>query len=240
MRFSSAAMLVLVLATTAAKGPGGGGSRGGMRPGPPSLSNGNPFTRSNGIFRPGFGSGFVRPWERSQPWQRWRSYPYRSPPLGNGFFFGVPPPIVPYPDYPPDTPYYFQPPPDEGPMLPQADSSEVPTTVSPSSANEDAHFNAVGSEPAREPRDMPTADSSDFHIYEAPGPPLSDNDDHPPLIALKNGWAYSVLRYWVQGKVFHFITSQGDLKQVPVSQVERIYPSSRQSHETDPQLPPSK
>jgi hypothetical protein len=111
--------------------------------------------------------------------------------------------------------------------------------MSPSSSNEDAHLNAVGSEPASEARDMP-ADSSNFHIYTAPGPPPSDDDDHPPLIALKNGWAYSVLRYWVQGKVFHFITSQGDVRQVPVSQVERIYPSSRESHVTDPQLPPSK
>jgi hypothetical protein len=38
----------------------------------------------------------------------------------------------------------------------------------------------------------------------------------------------------VQGKIFHFITSHGDHMQVPITQVERIYPSSRQSHVTDP------
>ena len=45
---------------------------------------------------------------------------------------------------------------------------------------------------------------------------------------------------WVKGKIFHFITSQGDHMQVPVTEVERIYPSSRQSHVTDPQSPPVK
>jgi hypothetical protein len=239
MRFSSAATLVLVLATAAAQRPGGGISSGGMRPRLPSLSNGNPFVRPNGSFRPGFGSGLVGPWEPSQSWPRWGYYPHRNPPLGNSLFFAVPPPIVPDPGYPPDMPYYSQPPPDEGPELPQADVTQIPTTVSPSLTNQDTHFNAVGSEPAREPCAMSTAGSSDFQMYHSPGPPPSDNDDHPPLIALKNGWAYSVLRYWVQGKIFHFITSQGDHMQVPVTQVERIYPSSRQSHVTDPQSPPS-
>ena len=44
----------------------------------------------------------------------------------------------------------------------------------------------------------------------------------------------------MKGKVFHFITSQGDNMQVPVTQVERIYPSSRQSRVTDPQSSPVK
>ena len=132
-------------------------------------------------------------------------------------------------------PYYSQLPPDEGPVLPQVDMTKVPTTMRPSLPNQDMHFNAEDSEPARE-----RAGPSDFHMYSSPGPPPSDNDDHPPLIALKNNWAYSVQRYWVQGKNFHFITSQGDHMQVLVSQVERIYPSSRQGHVTDPQSPPSK
>ena len=240
MRFSSAAILVLVLATAAAQRPGGGISRGGMRLGPPTLSNGNPFMPPNGSFRPGFGSGLVGPWERSQPWPRSGSYPHQRPPLGNSLFFAVPPPIVPYLGYPPDTPYYSQLPPDEGPALPQADVTELPTTASPSLTNQDTHFNAVGSEPAREPCEMSTAGSSGLHVYYSPGPQPSDSDDHPPLIALKNNWAYSVLRYWVQGKIFHFITNQGDHMQVPVTQVERIYPSSRKSHVTEPQSPPSK
>jgi hypothetical protein len=240
MRFSSAAILVLVLATAAAQRPGGVISPGGTRSGPPFLSNGNPFTRSNGSFRPGFGSGFVGPWQRSQSWPGWGSYPRQNRPLGNSLFFAMPPLILPDPGFPPDTPYYPQSPPGEDPAPPPADVTQLPTTVSPPLTNQDTHFNSTDSEPAREPCEMPTASSSDFHLYQSPGPPPSDNDDHPPLVALKNGWAYSVLRYWVQGKIVHFITSQGDHMQVPVTQVERIYPSSRQSHVTNPQSPPTK
>jgi hypothetical protein len=236
MRFSSAALLVLVLATAAAQRPSGGISTGGMRSGPPSLSNGNPFTRSNGSF-PGFGSGAAGPWGRSQSWPGW-GYPRWPPRLGNSLFFAVPAPIVPYPDYPPDAPYYPQPPPDEGPAFPPADVTQLPIPVSPSLTNPDTRFNAVGSGPARAPDAMSTAGSSGLHMYQSPGPP-SGSDDHPALIALKNNWAYSVQKYWVQGKTFHFITSQGDHMQAPVTQVERIYPSSRQSHVTDPQSPPS-
>jgi hypothetical protein len=184
---------------------------------------------SNGGFRQGFGSGFVRPWEHSQSWPRWGSNPQRNLPLGNNWFFVVPPPIVPYPGYPPDAPYYSQPPPYYGTAFPQADVTQVPTTVSSSFTNQDTHFNAVGGQP----REMSTAGSSDLHMYQSPGPPPSYSDDHPALIALKDSWAYSVQRYWVQGKVFHFITSRGDHMQVPVTQVERIYPSSRQSNVTE-------
>ena len=152
----------------------------------------------------------------------------------------MPAPIVPYPGYPPDAPYYSQPPLDEGPAFPPVDVTQLPIPVSPSLTIPDTRFNAVGSGPAREPGAMATAGSSGLHMYQSPGPPPSDSDDHPALIALKNNWAYSVQRYWVQGKIFHFITSQGDRMQVPVTQVERIYASSRQSHVTDPQSSPSK
>ena len=138
--------------------------------------------------------------------------------------------FFPYPGYPPDTPYYLQPPPHGGPAFPQADVYQVPTTVSPSLTNQDMHFNVVG----REAREMSTATSSDLHMYQAPGPPPPDSDDHPALIALKNDWAYSVQTYWVQDEIFHFITSRGDHMQVPATQVERIYPSSRSaSHQSN-------
>ncbi len=237
MRFSSAAILILVLATAAAQRPGGGTSGGGMRPGPPSLSNGNPFSRPNGSFGPGFGSGLGGQWGRGQ---RWGFYPHQQPPFGNSLFFGGPAFIVPNPAYPPYTPDYPQWPPDQGPELPQADVTQVPMTMSQAVTNQDTHLKALGSLPATEPCETSAADTSGFHFYQVPVPPSSDNDDHPPLIALKNGWAYSALRYWVKGKVFHFITSQGDNMQVPVTQVERIYPSSRQSRVTDPQSSPAK
>jgi hypothetical protein len=228
MRFSSVAILALVLASAAAQRPGGGTSRGGMPPGPPVLSNGNPFRHPNG----NFGTG--------PSWPRWGSYPRRNPPFGTGLFFALPTPIVPDPGFPPDMPYYPQPPPYEGPAFPPADVTQVPTTVSPSLTNPEAYSNDVGSQPAREPGGMSTAGTSGLRMYSSPGPPPSYSDDHPALIALKNGWAYSVLKYWTQGKIVHFITSQGDRMQAPVTQVERIYPSSGRSHVTDPQSPPFK
>ena len=170
-------------------------------------------------------------------WPRWGSYPRRNPPFGNGLFFALPTPIVPDPGYPPDMPYYPQPPPYEGPAFPPADMTQVPTTVSPSLTDPDPHSNAVGSQPAGELGEMATAGTSGLRMYSFTGPPPSDSDDHPALIALKNGWAYSVLKYWTQGKIVHFITSQGDRMEAPTTQVERIYPSSRQSHVTDPQSP---
>jgi hypothetical protein len=66
-----------------------------------------------------------------------------------------------------------------------------------------------------------------FQIYHVPSAPTDTNDDHPPMIALKNRWAYSALKYWVKGKTFYFITTQGDHMQVPVAQVERVYPGSK-------------
>ena len=160
MRFSSAAILVLVLATAAAQRPGGGISRGGMRPGPPVSLERQPVHASEWELSPGFGSGLS---DRGGARSRGRGgdpIPVGTSPLGNSLFFALPTPIVPYPGYPPDTPYYPQPPPDEGPAFPPADVTQVPTTVSPSLTNPDTHFNAVGSEPAREPGEMATAGSS--------------------------------------------------------------------------------
>jgi len=237
MRFSSTAILILILATAAAQRPGGGLSGGGIRPGPRSLSNGNPFTRPNGSFGPGFGSGLGGQWGRGQ---QGGFYPHPQRPFGNSLFFGGPAFIVPNPAYPTYTPDYSQWPPDEASGLPQADVTQVPTTVSQPVANQDTHLNALGCEPNTEPCETSTSATSDFHFYQVPVPPSSDNDYHPPLIALKNGWAYSALKYWVKDKTFHFITSLGDNMQVPVTQVERIYPPSRESHVTDPQSPPAR
>ena len=239
MRFSSAAILILILATAAAQRPGGGISRGGIRPGPPSLSSGNPFTRPNGSFGPGFGSGLGGQLGLGQ---QWGFYPHQQRPFGNSLFFSGPI-FAPNPAYPPYTPDYPQWPPDEGPWFPQADVTQVPTTMSQPVTNQDTHLNALDGEPNVEPCGASTSGTSGFHFYQVPVPPSSDNpdnDDHPPLIALKNGSAYSALRYWVKGKVFHFITSLGDNMQVPVTQVERIYPSSRHSQVTDPQSSPAK
>jgi len=225
MRFLSAAVLVLVLATAAAQRPVGGMSPGGTRLGPPSLSNGNPFTAPNGRFGPGFHPG-------RQSWPRWGSFPNQQPPLGGNslYFFGVREAPV-YPPYPSD---YYQQPPDPGPMVPSEDFTPAPVIVDPPRPSQDTH-EAAGSS-----GEVSTAGTSSLRIYHVSSPLPLDNDDHPPLIALKNRWAYTALRYWLKGKNLHFITSFGDHMQVPVAQVERIYPSSRQSRVTDTTTPAAK
>jgi len=55
------------------------------------------------------------------------------------------------------------------------------------------------------------------------------NSEHPTLLALKNGWAYTVLKSWITGKTLHFITTQGDHQAVPISQLDRMYPKSAQA-----------
>jgi hypothetical protein len=73
-------------------------------------------------------------------------------------------------------------------------------------------------------------------VYRGPASPPGTSDEHPPLIALKNRWAYTALKYWVKGKTFYFITTQGDHMQVPVALVERIYPTPDQGR-TENQKP---
>jgi hypothetical protein len=79
-------------------------------------------------------------------------------------------------------------------------------------------------------------DTSGMPVYRGPVSPPPVSDEHPPLIALRNRWAYTVLKYWVKGKTFHFITTQGDHIQVPAALVERIYPTPDQTR-TEPKKP---
>jgi hypothetical protein len=82
-------------------------------------------------------------------------------------------------------------------------------------------------------------ETSQLPVYRGPTSRSETSDEHPPLVALKNRWAYTVIKYWVSGKTFHFITTQGDHIQVPSALVERIYPTPNQSHRTDPKPPPA-
>ena len=71
--------------------------------------------------------------------------------------------------------------------------------------------------------------ASEMRAYHGPSSPPDLTDVHPPLVALKNHWAYTVEKYWVTGKTFHFVTTQGDHIQVPTSMVDRIYPIQTRS-----------
>jgi hypothetical protein len=97
---------------------------------------------------------------------------------------------------------------------------------------------AMADEMVPQPVEQSAADTSEMPVYRGPESVRDTSDDHPPLIALKNHWAYTALKYWVKGKTFHFITTQGDHMQVPVGLVERIYPTPH-GDKTETKKPPA-
>jgi hypothetical protein len=211
MRRSSTAILAFVLVTTVAQQSGGGASHGGLRSGPPTLTNPNPFTQPNWRFPPRFGISPVWPWTGGRGWRwpgsfanplilNWNGWP---PFDGYGFYNT--------PDYAagPDWPGYYPQPSNPLPLIPPP--AQVP--------------DPIAAEPAPAGVESSTSDTTGMPAYRGPASPPDTSDEHPPLIALKNRWAYTALKYWVKGKTFHFITTQGDHMQVPVALVERIYPT---------------
>jgi hypothetical protein len=91
----------------------------------------------------------------------------------------------------------------------------------------------MGGGSAAESVESSTNEASELRVYKGPPSPPEISDVHPPLIALNNRWAYTALKFWVSGKTFHFITTQGDHMQVPTTMVDRIYPTPKQSQATD-------
>ncbi len=225
MRRPSTAILAFVLVAIAAQQSGGGASRGGFRSGPPTLTNPNPFTRPNWRFPPRFGTMATGPWTSGQRWrQRLGFFPNPvilnrngwTPFDGSGFYNTLDP------GYPvgPDWPYY--------PLQP----SNPLSLISPPDQVQDPPSGVAAPEVA----EYSASDTAGMPVYRGPESPHDASDEHPPLIALKNRWAYTALKYWVKGKMFYFITTQGDHMQVPVALVERIYPTPGQDR-TENQKP---
>ena len=227
MRLPSILGLVLVVATAAGQRSGPGSSS-GIRSGPPTLTFGNPFT-SPGVARQ-FGAGSINTWgvnrwprgaNRQTPILYWYGQPFFN---GPGFY----PPF--YPPYGDDVGYPYQSLPQRiavpqlGAVQPPPPDFEQPENiVNTPAANPDNHTPAAGSSGAGEP---PT---STFKIETVGLPERATSvadEYHPPIIVLKNNWAYSVNKYWTEGKVFHFVTTQGEHMRVRAPLVDRIYPGS--------------
>lgn len=206
MRHSSFLFLIIVLATAAAQRQGGG------TPGAPM-----PFASStlkNGLFTNGNGWTGTRNWQRSPQQSQQLLYllPWQSL-------------YPPYPLYPPYSPDYAQP----SPVFPLPSAAQGPVTATEPGIAEDAKAPAATNDD-----DTETSSAScnaGLEVVHGPSSPPVD-DDHPALVALKNRWAYTVRKYWTKGTMFYFITSQGDHKQIPIEQVERIYPASKGKHDT--------
>jgi hypothetical protein len=213
MRRSSTAILAAVLVATAAQQPSGGTSRGSLRSGPPTLTSPNPFTNPQWRFPPRFGTRPIGPWTSMPGWRRSELFPNPLilnwngvPPFNGDGFYNMTDPSYFTPDM---TDYYPQP--------------AQPLQVPPAAAD------PVDGGEVPEVAESSLPDTSAMPVYRGPASPPPVSDEHPPLIALKNRWAYTVLKYWVKGKTFHFITTQGDHVQVPAALVERIYPTPDQT-----------
>jgi hypothetical protein len=70
-----------------------------------------------------------------------------------------------------------------------------------------------------------TQEDTGMRLVRGPGYESPD-DNHPPLISLKNHSAFTANRFWTKGKTFHFVTTQGDHIQVPLELVDHVYPGS--------------
>jgi hypothetical protein len=73
----------------------------------------------------------------------------------------------------------------------------------------------------------------------APPPQSVVPTEFPALISLKDGWTYSATTYWTKGTTFHFITTQGEHIQVPVSRLARVYPAQKDGYSVGP-VPPAR
>jgi len=70
----------------------------------------------------------------------------------------------------------------------------------------------------------PAAGSSGVHVYLPPTAESAPRDEaSSPVVVLRNGWAYSVARYWFAGRTLHFVTTVGEHRRVPTALVSRLY-----------------
>jgi hypothetical protein len=73
----------------------------------------------------------------------------------------------------------------------------------------------------------PPAQFSEQHAIRRPArepqpAPEPAEEEYPAVVELKNGAVYTVTRYWVAGKTFHFITTHFDHVQVPMTMLDRL------------------
>jgi hypothetical protein len=132
---------------------------------------------------------------------------------GFGGFGGYPMP-VPYPVYggdPYQQAYYPQPSPPVVIVMPQQKNSS--DWYGPTIVNDD--YDASSG---------PAVESSGVHVYLPPAAESAPRQEaSSPVVVLRNGWAYSVTKYWFAGRTFHFVTTVGEHRRVPTSLVSRLY-----------------
>ena len=241
---SCTAMLVLVFTLTASAQRHGGGMGGGRVAGPPNQSGAFP-PRAGAPAPFGGNRGIYLSWQSgSDPipcpllWQGWC---HSAPPFWRAGVFRAPyPRVVVWNGWPALGGYGFNSVADSGypvePYWPDEYAQSFNVPVAPPIPIDAP--SAMSADMAPERVEKSASDNSALPVYQGPASQPDTSEDHPPLVALKNRWAYTVLKYWVQGKTFHFITTQGDHMQVPVALVERVYPTTDRSHRIEPKPAP--
>jgi len=155
-----------------------------------------------------------------QVWSGGAPYPYYGGPPEMGF--GPPPENFWPPFYPEMFVQQKIPPRREAPPAPAAnevglDRTRVARLGEPA---------APAEKPADKPPDQP----------KQAEPPLAPAN-HPRMVTLANGSAYTIVSYWVDGSMFHFVTTHGDHVQVSLVQVERLYPRTEDDAKVAASLP---
>jgi hypothetical protein len=73
-------------------------------------------------------------------------------------------------------------------------------------------------------REISFGEGAGFHWYQAPFSSPITLDEYPPLIVLKTGGVYSVVKYWMQNGNLYFVTPGGENRYAPLALVEHVYP----------------
>jgi hypothetical protein len=200
---TSTAMLVLAFTLTTSAQHLGGGMAGGRVPGPPNQS---------GAFPPRVGRPFGGNWNGARPsWQpglHRTPCPFLSqgcnsaPPFWRAGIFRAPyPRVVVWNGWPALGGYGFNNAPDPG------------YPVEPYWPDDYA-----------QPFNVPVVPSVPIQAPSAMGAEMA------PEQVERSAADNTAVKYWVTGKTFHFITTQGDHMQVPTALVDRVYPTPNQSH----------
>ena len=69
-------------------------------------------------------------------------------------------------------------------------------------------------------------DNSSLKVYEGLAAPDVDSN-HPPMLVLRDGSAYTICQYRIKGTIFEAVTTQGERLRVPAASVQRIYGGER-------------
>jgi hypothetical protein len=109
----------------------------------------------------------------------------------------------------------------------------------PAAATEGPSQPPVVAQPPPVPPAYPSGNPMPVQRQEVSHAPPSPPDPPYVLIALKNGWIYSAIAYWVEGRTLHYLTFEMVQKEVQLDLVDRkISARLNRDSEIEFKLPP--